>query len=488
MDIDYSEYRPDEYDIYVAARSSNRFVKLNHFANSACFNSESKTFEIQVDNRPESAGLIYFEQAKAEAERNGVEFDESEWFDSVDDSPEDFEESKMYYKKMKSKYNLFAKDAFGFETDAPDELESDCINVLSGNTVRLKYGEGILDFIYTDFKTPMDVLIGKETSEVRILRALFEEPDEDIKVHNFEEKYLLTHEKYVDTISKIKEVIYSSLYSAVCPPVFKGYNIHALRHYLNYIIVLQKEYKELVEFCYDEDFYPELLADKYPSERYLIYKQIHHLPIKSKRVEELSIGRKVASGTEMPYGMEKTELIKCMTSIGGKPTEEQKRFAEKYNYPIGQVKLLSEIPFFMNISYKFGTIAEILELEFTKMFEQNVRFRKCKRCGRYFIMKGNYDTNYCDRVAEGETRNCQELAALEKYKAKTADNKAVAIYNKYYKRYSARVKVRQIKEADFKKWKYQALTMRDDCTDGVITPEEYTEWMENYFPNRKPKK
>lgn len=108
-------------------------------------------------------------------------------------------------------------------------------------------------------------------------------------------------------------------------------------------------------------------------------------------------------------------------------------------------------------------------------------------CGRYFIMKGNYDTNYCDRVAEGETRNCQELAALEKYKAKTADNKA-ALYNKYYKRYSARVKVRQIKEADFKKWKHQALTMRDDCTDGVITPEEYTEWMENYFPNRKPKK
>ena len=102
-------------------------------------------------------------------------------------------------------------------------------------------------------------------------------------------------------------------------------------------------------------------------------------------------------------------------------------------------------------------------------------------------MKGNYDTNYCDRIENGETRTCKEIAALENYKAKIADNKAIPIYNKYYKRYSARVKVRQIKEADFKKWKYQAMSKRDDCTDGIITPEEFTEWMENSFPNRKPK-
>ena len=102
-------------------------------------------------------------------------------------------------------------------------------------------------------------------------------------------------------------------------------------------------------------------------------------------------------------------------------------------------------------------------------------------------MKGNYDTNYCDRIENGETRTCKEIAALENYKAKIADNKAIPIYNKYYKRYSARVKVRQIKEADFKKWKYQAMSKRNDCTDGIITPEEFTEWMENSFPNRKTK-
>ena len=27
--------------------------------------------------------------------------------------------------------------------------------------------------------------------------------------------------------------------------------------------------------------------------------------------------------------------------------------------------------------------------------------------------------------------------------------------------------------------------MRDDCAEGKISVEEYTQWMEDYFPNRK---
>ena len=102
-------------------------------------------------------------------------------------------------------------------------------------------------------------------------------------------------------------------------------------------------------------------------------------------------------------------------------------------------------------------------------------------------MKGNHGTKYCDRVAAVETKNCQEYAAIENYRAKIADDKAIPIYNKYYKRYAARVKVKQIKEADFKHWKYQAMSKRDDCSAGIITPEEYIEWMEAAFPNRTPK-
>ena len=87
----------------------------------------------------------------------------------------------------------------------------------------------------------------------------------------------------------------------------------------------------------------------------------------------------------------------------------------------------------------------------------------------------------------GGTHTCQELTSAEKYKAKIADDKAIPIYNRYYKRYAARVRVRQIKEADFKKWKYQAIRLWGDCSAGKISPEEFIRWMEDSFPNRKPK-
>ena len=80
---------------------------------------------------------------------------------------------------------------------------------------------------------------------------------------------------------------------------------------------------------------------------------------------------------------------------------------------------------------EFCTPADILELEFDKLIEIGARFRKCRRCGRYFLMKGNYDTNYCDTPAAGETKSCQELAAQENYKKRIEADEALPIYNKY---------------------------------------------------------
>lgn len=72
-------------------------------------------------------------------------------------------------------------------------------------------------------------------------------------------------------------------------------------------------------------------------------------------------------------------------------------------------------------------------------------------------------------------------------KIKWQRTKPCQFIEKNYRRYSARVKVNQIKKPEFKKWKYAALTKRDDCSNGKITVEEYIDWNEAYFPNRKRK-
>ncbi len=132
----------------------------------------------------------------------------------------------------------------------------------------------------------------------------------------------------------------------------------------------------------------------------------------------------------------------------------------------------------------------MLYLEFTKILETGLEFQKCKRCGRYFIVKGNYHGAYCDRIAKGESRTCQQLAAQEAYLNKLRDNdgkNALSIYQKYYKRYFARVKAGSLKRDKFKQWQYEAFQKRNTCLEGELSLEELTDWLEASMPNRRKK-
>ena len=47
------------------------------------------------------------------------------------------------------------------------------------------------------------------------------------------------------------------------------------------------------------------------------------------------------------------------------------------------------------------------------------------------------------------------------------------------------MKVNQIKPEAFRKWKYAAISKRNDCVDGKISVQDLTDWMEAYFPKRQ---
>lgn len=86
---------------------------------------------------------------------------------------------------------------------------------------------------------------------------------------------------YERTFSDLKDVAYASLYTAICPPLFTDDRVREkekLQWYGNYILELQKEFLEMIEFCFDEGFYPEVLGGLYPSERLYLYRQSKNLP------------------------------------------------------------------------------------------------------------------------------------------------------------------------------------------------------------------
>ena len=137
-----------------------------------------------------------------------------------------------------------------------------------------------MDFIYADFKSAIKEQL-KTIELENLLREFAEQEgikkapihkDEPEKIYSRLQERIEEYYQYAETISNIEDIAYASLYSAICPPIFKkgsdkkGQTIW----YGNYLLRLQQEYLEMIEFCFDEDYYPEALANRLPSERFYI--------------------------------------------------------------------------------------------------------------------------------------------------------------------------------------------------------------------------
>ena len=498
MKKDYSEYQHSEQEIYDKLRDSNEYVYFDFFENKINFSPADSTMKISVygnneyvtmKNKMESLSKLEIEKGIYENEI--VLPDEQKRIDEK--LKLQYDQNKMAQVKFSRKFDIDfeRRDAlFRYLSDLDENgYKGPVENIFSGTNIKMNIGQGILDFIYADFTTPYK----KVTGAMSAIETLGLGPEENRifrneKVYNLNQKDVQLYYDYLDSRPYFIEIAYSSLYTSICPPVFikEQLPVEGVQWYYNYLFNLQQEYKELIEFCFDENFYFEVFKDRHAIERYSFYKEIHKQSHSLIRNEFFNVVSFTPDGEIMPFGKPAKKIVNQIQR-NYIPTEEHKNFQKKYNLDSHTIENFVCTPYFANVFYKFRNVKEILKLEFTKLIEQNIRFRKCKRCGRYFIMKGNYNTNYCNRIADGETRNCQELMALEKYKNKMADKPAIKIYNKYYKRYSARVKAHTILERDFKKWKYEAMTKRDECSDGKLSERKYIEWMESCFPNKKRK-
>ena len=357
-----------------------------------------------------------------------------------------------------------------------DENEIEVVRLipLSGGSVDFPLGEGLLNFLYADYE-----------SVCAAEKLTFEKEGgtSPIQFESEAEQKVFDYLCLAETVKHFRPVIHSSLYTMLFPPFLKKRTKKELSAYLAYLKALQTRLMELITFVFDEEYYPSILKNLSVNQRYALYCRANHCTARYEyqyifdypELEQNPLGNYFSA----------VQFIDIENEQYG--NDELRDFCVEHRILQEDLETISVLPCKPLTRFQCSSIEDMLMFELWEMLAKSIRFRKCKRCGRYFIMKGNYDTNYCDRVAEGETRNCQELAAQENYKKKMADNAAIPLYQKYYKRYAARMRVRQIKEPDFKKWKYQAMTKRDECTDGKITLTEFEAWLESSFPNRKKK-
>lgn len=500
MDKDYSKYQPSSDEIYYAARSNkHKYAYFNYFDNQARFDMDKKTVHLFIDNQKEDVSMQDV-MDRSDSQHNLPLGDANLSQEDEKASKEIKIKNAKRKEYFAEKYNIdFSKSEYLVVYDEEKEEFSEPVNnIFCGANIWFQIGEGLLDYIYADFDTPYKEAYSLAYIFENILAKSAEEKPSDFPDASNNEPVLVLSEdddwyeeylKYKDTLETVGDISFASVYSAVCPPVFTDSvrkPFSGLKTYYKYLKTLQKEFAELIEFCFDEEFYPEILKHYKPHERFAIYKNAKDEPNIFSREETFRVTSFHIPGTPVSdFIKDKDFVVKEMKKIDTTP--ELSELANHLKISAENLKRTLVYPKALDRYYYFSSVYEILNLEFTKLLETDIRFKKCKRCGKYFIVNKNYPKVYCNRIANGETKPCSVLGPQESYRTKNSENEALNIYSKYYKRYKARVNVRQIHEADFKKWKYEALSKRNDCTMGSISCEEFANWNEAYFPNRTKK-
>lgn len=254
MEKDYSEYHHSEYDNYCLRRSNTENVRLDYFVNKAMFRAEDKTVRIRVDGCSEYFSMMdsVNDVEKARAEREGRVYTPVE--ERSVSLAEDVVAAQERYERLKRKYNIELGQPASICACQTGVIENPMINIFSDAAVRLNYGEGILNFIYADFKTPLK----EQLENAAVVEALRKYAKEELgtdhsedqqnrqpgKVYDEDQEVVERFYEYESTFCDLREVAYASLYSAICPPLFKGddYDLKKkLAWYGNYLLRLQKE-------------------------------------------------------------------------------------------------------------------------------------------------------------------------------------------------------------------------------------------------------
>jgi len=269
------------------------------------------------------------------------------------------------------------------------------------------------------------------------------------------------------------------------PPLVRSRSSRMGVAYFNYILALQHEYAKLLDFCFNTEFYKDELDGLTAASRFHLYcGTTDAVPLRTMNMS-FRFTQQGFGNISMPvrdkeaHEQLKQNPAKTLGNIDSK--REPNAFEREYGINPVAVDLARVMPIPIASSYRCSSLEEILYLEFEKMLELDLRVKKCKNCGRYFILKGNYQTEYCDRIPNGETQTCQNIGATAKYAKKVKDCPALALFNRAYKRYHARLKVGSVKPDAFKKWRYEAVVMRDNCLSGEITTSEFEDWIDHYF-------
>ena len=213
--------------------------------------------------------------------------------------------------------------------------------------------------------------------------------------------------------------------------------------------ILQRYYRDAYIFCFDVDYCPALNSLS-AMERLYLFNSLYpenHINYMDISVEYRlnALQNHLMDAPKYP-GMNSDSFLDWFS----KTSVTNDSIIQIKNMQIQQLQL-----------YPTYKLDNVIGIEFHKMIEHNLKIKKCRNCGQYFILKGDYVTDCCDRIPNGEKFTCKKIVAMKTRKKKVQNNPVLREFEKAYKRMYARLTNHKISNEDFRLWMDEASVNRD---------------------------
>lgn len=125
--------------------------------------------------------------------------------------------------------------------------------------------------------------------------------------------------------------------------------------------------------------------------------------------------------------------------------------------------------------YEIDDLKQLLYLEVISMIKSNIMIRKCKNCGKYFVVN-NRKIVYCNRIDE-HGMCCSAVGPNHSFQQKLEEDEALKIYTRAYKTHSARVRKKKMTEEDLENWRINAKKKLNEVRSGTLDIAAFQEWL-----------
>lgn len=128
--------------------------------------------------------------------------------------------------------------------------------------------------------------------------------------------------------------------------------------------------------------------------------------------------------------------------------------------------------------YDFVSLPQYIYHEFMKLVSANLYLRRCKNCGKYFVIYGERILEYCNNIPPDGAKPCSAIGPTRIYNQKVKEDPILEVYTRAYKKYVARKRAGSISEKEFKAWTVKARRLRETAYKMKISPEVFSGWMQ----------